>query len=295
MSITARVVRLSTPGLMVLLALGSPSSVLAQAPTPQSIVRQACDAAGGLAAFRALGILRIGIDREEISQDGTKTGEQKTIYIATPGPVPGRMEIPAVNILIGDDGSGGWALVGGQVDQRAATSYIVKRSLQSDLFPLLMPFSLTWDGVNLSVVEEIQVSGRKIWRLPVRLDRNFFHTPQMPTEWRVEIDQETKQVVRAECPYVDLGHGIESDGWRINFEGPTKLSGVTFFGLQRIIGINQQGMDNAHNRMDRHTFATLPKSQSAKLFGNPIPPEKRPKPPAMQPPPGMPRPPGPGA
>ena len=55
-------------------------------------------------------------------------------------------------MIAGDDGTGGWAVVGGHPDARPSTLYMVKRLVTADLFPLLLPFSLNWEGATVTDV-----------------------------------------------------------------------------------------------------------------------------------------------
>ena len=169
---------------LVALAAGvlGAGSLLAQSqvvvPTPAGAVKRACDAAGGQAAFTSVGLVELSIKREEVTQDGKTTTASKIMVFLAPGPTPGRTEDPQLKVIAADDGNGGWADVDGQPDARPSTSYMVKRLLTGELFPLLLPFSLNWEGVNVVDVTPAQVGGQPVWRLNVALSRTFFHTPQ---------------------------------------------------------------------------------------------------------------------
>jgi hypothetical protein len=273
---------------LLLAAAAFPVAARAQqpeaAPDPNVAVSRACTAAGGLAAFKELGTFRIDMAREEVTQEGTVQKSALTLYLRPPGPVPGRFEDPSVNVVAGDDGSGGWALVGGQPDVRPTTIVMVRRMMASNLFSALLPFSLTWDGVTVSGVTASELEGTPTWRLLVQMERSFFHTPQISTTWTVDLDRRTFRVLRAESPFTDLGKGITADGMRFTWSEPVRLGGVTFNGLQRVIGLDVTGREKSHSRVDRHRFTPVPSEQLAALFGNPVPPEKRPTIPVLQPP-----------
>ena len=263
-----------------LLAQGGPTP-----PTPEVAVSRACAAAGGLAAFKDLGILGIGSKSEEVTQDGHVTTTMKNFYFVAPGPVPGRMEIPQLKVVAADDGTGGWAVFAGKVDGRPATPQMVKRSLRSALFPLLLPFSLTWEGVSVSEVAAATVDNRPVWRLAVVLPRTFFDTPQISTSWAVFLDRASFKVVQAESPFTDLGKGVTADGMLFRWNNPLKTGGVTLYQEQRVTGLDDVGREKSHSRIDRFQFRSVPASEAEKLFANPVPPDQRPKPPVMQPPP----------
>lgn len=274
---------------LLLTAAIVPVAVVAQqpeaVPDPAAAVSRACAAAGGLAAFRELDTFRIDMAREEVTQDGTVQKNALTFYLKPPGPVPGRLEDPSVKVIAGDDGSGGWALVGGQPDARPTTIVMVRRMMASNLFSALLPFSLTWDGVTVTGVVEGEIDGTPTWRLKVEMGRGFFHTPQISTSWTVDLDRRTYRVLRAESPFTDLGKGITADGMRFTWSEPVRLGGVTFNGLQRVTGLDATGREKSHSRIDRHRFTPVPSDRLASLFANPVPPDKRPTVPAFQPPP----------
>jgi len=274
-------------GLLLTAAVG-PAAALGQAPAtppePATAVSRACVAAGGMQAFKALGTIQIEMSREEVTQAGSVQKSVRTLYLQAPGPVPGRLEDPSVKVVAGDDGSGGWALVGGQVDARPSTVVMVRRLIVSNLFSALLPFSLTWDGVTVTGVTAAQLDGAPTWRLQVEMERSFFHTPQMATSWTVDLDRQTFRVVRAESPFTDLGQGITADGMRFIWSEPVRLAGVTFNTMQRVIGLDATGREKSHSRIDRHRFTSVPAERQASLFGNPVPPDKRPTVPAFQPP-----------
>jgi len=253
-----------------------------QPPTPDEVVRRACDAAGGLEAYRSLGIVGIASKSEEVTQDGNVSTKLRNDYFLAPGPVPGRFEYPEMKITAADDGSGGWAVLKDKPDQRPATAHIVKRSLTTYLFPTLMPFSLTWEGVQAHDVKAGQLKGRPVWQLTVTVPRSFFDTPQIALTWTVVVDAATYAVLRAESPFTDLGKGVTADGMRFTWREPVKVKGVTFYKEQRLTGLDEAGAEKSHSRVDRLQYHLIPVSEAAKLFANPIPPDQRPKPPAMQ-------------
>jgi hypothetical protein len=179
---------------LLLVAAAFPAAAAAQGeatPDPAAAVSRACAAAGGLDAFKALGTVSIEMSREEVTQAGTVQKSVRTLYLTTPGPVPGRLEDPSVKVVAGDDGTGGWALVGGQVDARPSTTAMVRRLMASNLFSALLPFSLTWEGVMVVGVTAGELSGTPTWRLAVEMERSFFHTPQISTSWTVDLDRRT--------------------------------------------------------------------------------------------------------
>lgn len=246
-------------------------------PMPGEVVRRACEAAGGLRAFTNLGFLRVEMASTEVTQEG-KTSETRKVLVFTPQSIaPVRLEIPAVGVVAGDDGSGGWALIKNQPDPRPTTKIMVKRMVTADAFPLTLPFSLNWPGVTVSGVTAAILDNTPTWRLSVTLARSFFHTPQIATQWTVDIDQQNFRVLRAESPYTDLGKGVVADGMRFTWAEFHFLQGVRLPTQQLVVGLDRDGKEKAHHRRDTITWQRLSPEQSAGLFENPVPPEQRPK------------------
>ncbi|MFZ5786281.1 MAG: hypothetical protein ACOY3Y_07540 [Acidobacteriota bacterium] len=255
-----------------------------QPPTTVSAIKRACDVAGGLEAFRRLGIVQADVVSDEITQDGTTSSKRTTLALVPPGPLPARLERPDAKVVAGDDGTGGWAVADRRPDARPSTAYMIRRLVQTELFPLLLPFSLTWEGVSITDVKAMEIEGQPVWRLSVTLARTFFHTPQISTEWTVDFDRRTWALVRAQCPYTDLGQGIKADGMRFTWSDPVKVRDVWLHGTQRVIGLDEAGQENAHTRVDKARYGLHPASLATKLFANPIPPDLRPKQPQPGPP-----------
>jgi hypothetical protein len=253
-------------------------------PSPAAAVKDACDVVGGLAAFNTLGIVQLHIRREEVTQDGKVARTEKALFFLAPGPTPGRTEDPGLNVIAGDDGNGGWAVVHGKPDPRPSTIYMVKRLLTTDLFPLLLPFSLTWPGVTVTEVVPADIAGEPVWQLKVQMSHTFFHTPQISTVWTVDFDRRTYALVRAESQATDLGKGLTADGMRFSWGESVAVGGLQLSGYQRIVGLDEIGQEKSHSRIDHITYQTLPLTEAQKLFANPIPPKERPHFPIMQPP-----------
>jgi hypothetical protein len=247
-------------------------------PSPQTAITRACDAAGGLSAFSRLHALRIDVNREEITQDGKQSSGSSRLFVLPPGPLPGRLEIQSAGVIAGDDGEGGWALQNGKPDSRPANFFMIKRLLQTDLFPMLLPFSLTWPEVAVTEVAPAQLGERPVWRLTTVLQAGFFHTPQIANTWTVYLDRESYEVVQAESPYVDLGKDVVADGMRYRFARKTDLGGVALWSELSIVGLDAYNKEKVHTRLDRLTITAMdPGAAPAMLFANPIPSEQRPK------------------
>lgn len=273
--------------LTILSGLGTVGAQPAPAPPPPDpkvVVEKACQVAGGMKAFNELGILAIGMEREEITQDGKTTRSNMGIFTSMPGPIPGRFEMPEARTVAGDDGSGGWALIEGRPDQRPSTAHMVRRTISSQIFSLLLPFSLNWEGIVFGPVTAGNIAGKPVWRLQVELPRVFFASPQMSRTWWIDFDQKSYALVQAISPATDLGKGVTSDGMLLTQAKPVKVGGVWLPSEEKAIGLDEQGNQKAHTRTKWLKYKVVASSEAGRLFGNPIPPAQRPKPPQMQPP-----------
>lgn len=275
-----RRITMSAAALAVALVPFSPATARAsepEAPTPSEAVRKACDAAGGARAFAAAGLLAVEIRSSETVVEGKQSQSLQVIYFQTPGPVPGRMEVINSNVIAGDNGDGGWALINNRPDPRDATDYMVRRAISTTLFPILLPFSLNWDGASVTAVEAAMYKGVPVWRLRVVMTKSFFVTPQIATEWIVDLDRETWQVLRAESPFMDLGNNIVADGMRFTRSDSTTIAGLTLPTVQLVLGLDRAGKPRAHTRVDELSYKLISAPEASRLFANPIPPEMRAK------------------
>lgn len=199
------------------------------------------------------------------------TRSRQVRFVSTPGPLPGRFEMPQHELVAGDDGSGGWAIVRGQADPRPRTNYMVKRQIQTDMFPLFLPFSLTWDGVEVTGVSPSRYKGRDVWVLALEFERTFFSSPQISLQWSVIVDQADNRVIGAYSLATDLGHGLRADGMGFSWRKPTVIRGVTLPGEQRVVGIDETGTEKAHTRLETIAWSLIPSADAAKLFTSPQP------------------------
>jgi hypothetical protein len=255
----------------------------ADVPSPDLLVKRAWSEAGGLEAFRRLGIVYADFSSEEVTPGGKPTTTISRAWFVAPGPNPGRIEIENPRVISGDDGTKGWAIVNGKPDVRQSTEIMVKRLLVTKLFTLLLPFSLDWEGVILRDVEPAAVKGQPVWRLTIDVAKGFFHSPQIATTWRIDFHRDTYAVVQAESPATDMGQGIKADGMRVSWSRHQDLQGVSLPGEQLTIGLSESGAEKAHTRTDRVRYDITASDAFDKLFANPVPPELRPTPPPLRP------------
>ena len=80
--------------LTILGGLGTAGAQPAPVPPPPAamfIVEKACQAAGGMEAFNKLGILAIGMEREEITQDGKTVRSNMGVFMSDARTDPGSL------------------------------------------------------------------------------------------------------------------------------------------------------------------------------------------------------------
>jgi hypothetical protein len=254
-----------------------------EVPTPDLLVRRAWEEAGGLEAYNRLGIVRADFTTEETTQEGKPSTTLSKAWLVAPGPNPGRIELANPNVISGDDGTMGWAMINGKYDPRQSTQIMIKRLLVTKFFTLTLPFSLNWSGVILKDVQPTTVKGVPVWRLTIDVVKGFFHSPQIATTWRIDFNRATYAVVQAESPATDMGKGIQADGMRVSWSKYQAVQGVMLPGEQRTIGLSEVGSEKAHSRIDRVRYELVPKESFKELFSNPVPPELRPTPPPILP------------
>jgi hypothetical protein len=254
-----------------------------EVPSPDLLVRRAWEEAGGLEAYNRLGIVRTDFTTEEVTQEGKPSTALSKAWFVAPGPNPGRIELADPKVISGDDGTMGWAMIGGKYDPRQSTQIMIKRLLVTKLFTLTLPFSLNWSGVILRDVQPTTVKGVPVWRLTIDVVKGFFHSPQIATRWRIDFNRDTYAVVQAESPATDMGKGIKADGMRVSWTKHQTVQGVTLPGEQRTVGLSETGGEKAHSRIDRVRYELAPRESFKELFSNPVPPELRPTPPPILP------------
>lgn len=258
-------------GAIMVCLVASGTASAEQTPTPATVVARACQASGGVVAFQKMGALHLLVSQDEIATDGTPMKAQKSFLVTTPGPIPGRLEIPKSDVVAGDDGSGGWAVQAGKADPRPMTKIQVKRMLATSLFPVLLPFSLQWAEVHITGVAADRFKGRATWKLTIEFPATFFVSPQIATTWTIHVDQQNWGIVAASAPATDLGKGIQADGMLFTWSNPVTVDGIRFFGEQRVTGIDDIGREKPHSRIDRIKYQAVPAAQAAKRYISPVP------------------------
>ena len=152
----------------------------AATPAADDVIHAAMDAAGGWDAFEAIGVLKMTIV-ETSGTDGKKS--TTTAYIDT-SLENSRMELSS-NVVIVRNGDTGWATIGGKLDERRQTPRMAAATCRQQLFPLLLPFSLKYKGLNLSSPVEKIHQGRKMLESTMTVPNLFFQSPLIARQWQL--------------------------------------------------------------------------------------------------------------
>jgi len=152
----------------------------AATPSADNVIDAAMNAAGGWDAFEAIGVLKMTIV-ETSGTDGKK--RTTTAYVDT-GLENSRMELPH-DVIIVQTGNTGWATIGGKLDDRQQTPRMAAATCRQQLFPLLLPFSLKYTGLNFSSPVEKNHQGRKMLESTMTVPNLFFQSPLIARQWQL--------------------------------------------------------------------------------------------------------------
>jgi len=191
MSARAAVIVLSALALLV------PTIVSAAAPDAAALLDGMLKASGGLQAFRELGMIEIALSEEETTANGTQHKKQSTAYVDAATLNSMRLELSG-EIVVATNRGRGWATRAGVPDDRPQGSRMAVGTLNQRLFPLLLPFTATMDGVRLGTVTETSFEGQPAWRVAVSFPENFFITPSMATTWYLYLRKDNGALLAAE-------------------------------------------------------------------------------------------------
>jgi len=228
----------------------------AEVPSAESLVELAIDAAEVEATLAGHDVIRAAIHQEETASDGTTSEQNLTalIYGETLDSI--RLEL-GNGISLALNGTTGWATIRGQVDERPQTPLMAAGTIRQSLFPLLLPFTLRFDGVRLGPVTEGTFDGKPAWVLQVDFEENFFASPAMATTWNVLIDRETRLVLGAEfIPSVEY-QKVVNEGVRYRMLKHETTDGLVLPVHVLLDGIDMNGVENGHVRVTKLSFTSV--------------------------------------
>lgn len=252
--------------LLICLVLSGAASEAA-APTADEVVAGMVRAAGGAEAFAALGVLRFEVSEEETLSDGSVT-KNAFIAFADTGNVDSlRLELPQ-DVILGKTVRGAWAKIQGTVDERPQSPRMATGTLNSKLFPILLPFSLRSRGVELGAVEAAELEGTPTWRLEVTFRPGFFSAPSMSGPWHVHAERSSGRYRAAEfLPPVGV-RDVADEGVRYRPLKTTSFEGLSLPEQILLDGIDFNRQPNGHVRVTR-VHATVHSEFDPTLFMDP--------------------------
>jgi len=258
-----------TIAMLTLALFVGPASVQAGPPDAEAILAGALDAAGGLEAFRQLGVIEMAMSQEETLSSGKQRKTQATAYFDARSLADLRLELPG-DIVVGRNRDLGWSTRDGEVDDRPQTPRMAKGTLNQRLFPILLPFSLTMDGVTLSDPVETNFEGEAVWRIAVDFPEAFFVAPSMTTTWYVHIRRSDHQVLGIEFLPPPEVRQVRSEGVRYRILKRATLGTSVQLPIQILLdGIDLNGAPTGHVRVTR-ARATIRGLYEPALFLHPM-------------------------
>jgi hypothetical protein len=245
----------------------APLAQATAAEAPSELVAKACEAAGGLQAFAALGVLKMDISQVQTYADGSQDSLGYTAYVDT-GLGNSRVELPGeiVNVRNGDTG---WAMVQGQPDRRQQTPRIAPGFNHERILPLLLPFSLNLEGVLFGgSVDEVVFAKKPVLKLSFTVPEMFFASPLMGLQWDVLVDPADHHLVAARFLPVEGFAEAKNEGLQIEIAETQSLGGVSIPKRVTMKGINSWGQATGMEREITITASVLDEPSPA-LFIRP--------------------------
>jgi len=245
MSARAAVIVLSALALLV------PTIVSAAAPDAAALLDGMLKASGGLQAFRELGMIEIALSEEETTANGTQHKKQSTAYVDAATLASMRLELPG-EVVVARKGGNGWSSRSGATDDRPQGSRMAVGYLNQRLFPLLLPFTATMDGVRLGTVTETSFEGEPAWRVAVSFPENFFITPSMATTWYLHVRQQDSSLLAAEFLPPPGVRDVRSEGIRYRVLKQAPIGSGVMLPVQVLLdGIDLNGSPTGHVRVTK--------------------------------------------
>ena len=237
--------------ILTLALLAGPAAVQAGPPDPEAILAGALEAAGGLEAFRQLGVIEIALSQEETLSSGKQRSSQATAYVDARSLNDLRLDLPG-EIVVARNRDLGWATRNGEIDDRPQTGRMAKGTLNQRLFPILLPFSLTMDGVTLSDPVETNFEGEAVWRVAVNFPEHFFVAPSMTTTWYLHVRRSDHQVLGIEFLPPPEVRQVRSEGVRYRTLKRATLGSSIQLPVQLLLdGIDLNGAPTGHVRVTK--------------------------------------------
>ena len=237
--------------LIVLAVLMVPAASPAAPPEAAALLEGMLQAAGGLQAFRDLGVIEIALTDEETKTDGTQRSQHATAYLDARTLSSLRLDLPG-DIVVARHGAKGWATRAGVPDDRPQAPRMAVGTLNQRLFPLLLPFTATMDGVRFGAVNETSFEGQPAWRVAVTFPDDFFIAPSMATTWYLHIHKNDGSLLGAEFLPPPSVREVSSEGIRYRVLKQATIGSGAKLPVQVLLdGIDLDGSPTGHVRVTK--------------------------------------------
>lgn len=237
--------------ILIAAALTVPIQALAAPPSADELLDGMLKAAGGIQAFRELGVLEIALNEEETAADGTQRSRLSTAYLDAKTLTDLRLDLPG-EIVVARNGATAWATRAGAIDDRPQTAKMALATINQRLFPLLLPFSLTMEGVRLGQVRETSFEGEPAWVVAVTFADDFFVTPSMATTWYVHVRKGDGSLLTAEFFPPPGVREVRPEGIRYRVLKRTTIGAGAQLPVQVLLdGIDVNGAPTGHVRVTK--------------------------------------------
>jgi len=231
-----------------------PASSRAAAPTSTELLSKAIAAAGGQKALDALGVLEVRAEEEQTRADGTTTKSSTHAFVSGGKLQHLRLEEAGGWVLV-RAGLSGWASQNGQADSRPQTPLMASGTVAQRMFPLLLPFSLGIDGVQLSEPTEATFEGKPAWRLGVTFPKGFFQNPILVTRWDLYLARTDLSLLSLEFRPSPEYARTGAEGVRYRVLTSQKVGGCSLPANLLTEGVDAEGGPSGHFRVTKVTAA----------------------------------------
>ncbi len=244
-----RTTALTTVLAATLLAATCASAAEPSVPSADTVLERMLAAAGGREAFAALGVVELAAELNETTADGSVTDKSRFRgYAATDRLDELRLELDG-DLVIVRSGASGWATRRGEMDTRPQTPIMARGTATQRLFPLLMPFSLTMEGLAISEVHQATFDGVPTWSARVAVPPGFFTSPMMNVPWTLHVAQSDGRLLAAEFQPPPEFAAEAAEGVRYRYQKTQSVGGVKLPSSVMMEGMDASGVANAHVRV----------------------------------------------
>ncbi len=229
----------------------------------------AMNAWGGRAAFENLGVIKLEV-KETVKQKGKSQEENEyTLYFDTQTGQR-RQEIPSKNLVLAGNKNNGWATINGKLDDRPQTTLYVPRMTNEVLFPFLLPFSLTFNGVTTTPgASSSKFAGTDAHVLIASISPKFFMSPLINTRWGIFLDPTNNYLIGAGFPPTPGYDAVKANlGMQYVVKETTVVNGVRLPALIEIDAVDSAGNVMGIHRSTR-IKVSVPPDISPVLFLHP--------------------------